>query len=87
MLAWKISDPSREKLFSCGESPEGIFAVILPVRVSIEIQHAGRAEGVQSGDHPTREIEDHVVFIGVNRVSVGRALTAFATSHGHVRHA
>ena len=36
MLAWKICAPSREKLFSCGESPEGILAVISPVRVSIE---------------------------------------------------
>ena len=35
MLAWKIREPSREKLFSCGESPEGIRPTILPVRVSI----------------------------------------------------
>ena len=35
MLAWKIFDPSREKLFSCGESPEGMRPTIRPVRVSI----------------------------------------------------
>ena len=35
MLAWKIFDPSREKLFSWGESPEGMRPTMRPVRVAI----------------------------------------------------
>ena len=45
MLAWKIRDPSREKLLSCGESPDGIRAVMRPLRVSIEVDHAGGRRG------------------------------------------
>ena len=34
MLAWKIRLPSREKLLSCGESPDGIRPTISPSDVS-----------------------------------------------------
>ena len=35
MLAWKIRFPSREKLFSWGESPDGMRPTILPSPVRI----------------------------------------------------
>ena len=35
MLAWKMRLSSCEKLFSCGESPEGKVPTIFPFLVSI----------------------------------------------------
>jgi len=35
MLPWKMRRPLREKLISCGESPEGMRPTIRPRRVSM----------------------------------------------------